>query len=68
VVPSGGAITFSGETDGTVHQYFVVEDIDKELFDMDMTLIQVTSADWGKALAGEYTATITYTAEVVVEE
>ena len=28
----------------------------------------VSIYDWGKALAGEYTATITYTAEVVVEQ
>lgn len=26
------------------------------------------SEDWGKGLAGQYTSTITFTAEVVVEE
>ena len=26
------------------------------------------SEDWGKALAGEYTSTVTFTAEVVVGE
>lgn len=30
--------------------------------------VVVESEDWGKALAGEYTATITFVAEVVVEE
>lgn len=30
--------------------------------------VEVESDAWGKALAGDYTATITYTAEVVVEE
>ena len=29
--------------------------------------IVITSTDWGKALAGDYTATITFTAEVVAE-
>ena len=29
---------------------------------------KASSEDWGKALAGEYTSTITFTAEVVVEE
>lgn len=31
----------------------------------DLLAIKVQSADWGKALAGDYTATITFTAEVV---
>lgn len=35
---------------------------------VDGMLLCVDSADWGKAMAGEYTATITFTAEVVVEE
>ena len=30
--------------------------------------VVVAYEDWGKALAGEYTATITFTAEVVVEQ
>lgn len=34
---------------------------------VDALLLCITSEDWGKALAGEYTATITFTTEVVVE-
>ncbi len=30
--------------------------------------VEILSADWGKALGGDYTSTITFTAEVVVEE
>ena len=31
----------------------------------ELLAVKVQSADWGKALAGDYTATITFTAEVV---
>ena len=34
---------------------------------VDALLLCITSEDWGKALAGEYTTTITFTTEVVVE-
>ena len=30
--------------------------------------LRVNSEDWGKALGGEYSATITFTCEVVVEQ
>lgn len=36
--------------------------------DMQGIELVIDSADWGKALAGDYTATITFTAAVVVEE
>ena len=29
------------------------------------TVVTISSTDWGKALAGDYSATITFTAEVV---
>ena len=32
---------------------------------VDELYLTVKSSDWGKALGGEYTATITFTAEVV---
>lgn len=63
-VPSGTALTFAGKRDGTVAQYCT----NGNSSDWgDITKITVASADWGKALAGEYTATITFAAEVVVE-
>lgn len=32
---------------------------------MVKTYVDISSTDWGKALAGNYSATITFTAEVV---
>lgn len=65
-VPSGNAITFKGLSDGTVREFipYTVDGADP----YDDTLVLIASEDWGKALAGEYSATITFTAEVVVEE
>ena len=33
----------------------------------DKTIVVVRKIDWGRALAGAYTSTITFTAEVVSE-
>ena len=74
-LPSGGILTFYGKSDTTVGEYA------KETFEfassgnshmrldvIDKITMHITSADWGKALGGEYTATITFTAEVVAEQ
>lgn len=66
-VASGSYITFAGRDDGTVSEYAEVDD-NNHTYDRNHTWVKVNSADWGKALAGTYTATITFTAEVVVEE
>lgn len=79
-VLSGSSITFYGKADTTVEETaketftFATtnasgttsthEDVDYA----DAFRVYVNSADWGMALAGEYTATITFTAEVVVEQ
>ena len=61
---SGDNILFNGYSDGTVSDprsadgANVVKNFD----------VVISSHDWGKALAGDYTTTITYTAEVVVEQ
>ena len=69
-VAAGDAITFLGKNNGTVTEYVTVT-VDAPNGDfthaLDQTMLKVLSSDWGKALAGEYTATITFTAEVVVE-
>lgn len=62
---SGKYIVFRGNTDGTVDEKSVspvstIEEYTK-------MRIQIKSSDWAKALGGEYSATITFTAEVVVE-
>ena len=72
-VASGNAITFYGKSDGTVYEYistkvegFIGSGYDDGSFVRNY-LISIASTDWGKALAGDYTATITFTAEVVAE-
>lgn len=78
-LPSGSKVTFYGKADTTVEETaketftFATtnasgttsthEDVDYA----DEFRVYINSSDWGKALAGEYTATITFTAEVVVE-
>lgn len=73
--PSGSYITFYGKSDSTVGEYakaifgFNNEGTGEDrLADIDTFKVNVLSADWGKALAGDYTATITFTCEVVVEQ
>jgi len=63
-VTSGKSVTFLGDDDGTVAEYVWYTSVQPEA---KQTIIEVKSEDWGKALAGEYTTTITFTAEVVVE-
>ena len=64
---SGGYITFEGQSDGTVKQYsqMYCGNVVIDYNDVDQLLLKMDSNDWGKALAGEYSATITFTAEVV---
>lgn len=62
-VNSGDDIIFDGKDDGSVNQYIPLNTIN--FAPAKNTLIKINSTDWGKALAGNYTATITFTAEVV---
>ena len=71
---NGGIMTFKGTSDGTAEEYAehtIVNYGGAMSREWDEPIMQIildtNSADWGKALAGEYTATITFTAEVVVE-
>ena len=72
---NGGVLTFKGTSSGEAEQYanHIIttyggatsqqrEEPIKEI------ILDVSSATWGKALGGVYTATITFTAEVVVEQ
>lgn len=59
---SGDFITFMGQNTGEVAEQAKVS-----ANDMDGLCFVADSEDWGKALAGEYTSTITFTAEVVAE-
>ena len=58
---SGSAVTFRGLSDGTVKLHASAANGNA----MSNVAIQITSENWGKALAGDYSATITFTAEVV---
>ena len=65
-VASGSSLTFYGDDTGALTESAQVHYNDK-YHNVESIILKTDSADWGKALAGEYTATITYTAEVVVE-
>lgn len=63
---SGDVIIFRGTTGGTVEEKTVIEYANDE-YTVGKIMFAATSEDWGKALAGEYSTTITFTAEVVAE-
>ena len=65
-INSGDAIVFTGLASGAVKEYVTSWNVNR-FYDLEQTFLLVNSEDWGKALAGEYIATITFTAEVVVE-
>lgn len=60
---SGKIMTFKGNVDGTVNE--------KTTFGSGVTMeslvVSIQSSDWGKALAGDYKSTITFTSEVVAK-
>lgn len=65
---SGGKMTFKGKTDGTVNELTEFSPIGGGgASPMKSLYVKITSRDWGKALAGDYKSTITFTSEVVVE-
>lgn len=66
-VNSGGFLTFRGQSSGAVDEEFDYFDT-ATVLDRNRLRIKAGSEDWGKALAGEYSSTITFTAEVVVSE
>ncbi len=69
-IPSGKFMTFKGKSDGKIEEYSTLRGkAGYYSYDLkfDDTMVSITSINWGKALAGDYTATITFTAEVVAE-
>lgn len=62
VISSGDALVFKGHSNGTV-----LPNKDNDGNNLNYLAVAVSSTDWSKALAGEYTATITFSAEVVAE-
>lgn len=66
-VPNNGIITFEGLEDGSVKEFYEKTFTSSPNAQLEKTLVKIESKAWGKALAGEYTSTITFTAEVVAE-
>jgi hypothetical protein len=75
-INSGDYITFHGDSSGAVgersnndgHEWQEFGKIVQGKRDAEAIGLKFSSADWGKALSGDYAATITFTAEVVVED
>ena len=60
------SIIFKGKDTGDISKFTEVRSkTGSQYYDADRTLVAIVSTDWGKALAGNYSATITFTAEVV---
>ncbi len=59
-------LTFRGNASSSVSNRAIFSTSGSEWTCQNM-YAKITSTDWGKALAGDYTATITFTAEVVAE-
>lgn len=68
-VASGEKLVFLGTANNDVNKFHRLDpDTNSVAFrECDETYVNVRSSDWGKALGGDYTATITFTSEVVVE-
>lgn len=60
---SGKVLPFKGQSNGEVKEQALYAN--KYISSME---IEVKSANWGKALGGDYSSLITFTAEVVVED
>ena len=58
-------MTFKGNNDGEVDEAQYTKTGAAVVWTLSNISTKITSANWGKALAGDYTATITFTAEVV---
>ena len=63
---SGSACTFLGLTDGSVREEARIG-LNSNFYGSQLN-VEINSNDWGKTLAGEYSSTITFTAEVVVSQ
>ena len=66
MITSGESVTFMGG-DNKVGEEALIENVGTTNYYMEGLLVRISSTDWGKALGGDYTATITFTSEVVVE-
>lgn len=63
-ITTGRKLTFKGRANGTVDEFVNVVSSNHSMKNM---FVSIQSKDWGKALAGDYKSTITFTSEVVAE-
>ena len=63
---SGKKMTFRGKADGTVDEKTKFSTGNTSGIIMESLMVSIQSRDWGKALAGDYKSTITFTSEIVV--
>lgn len=63
----GDKLTFRGRSNGEVEELAGFTASDNASCTMRNLIVQIASKDWGKALAGDYKSTITFTSEVVAE-
>lgn len=67
-ISSGSKMTFEGKSDGTVNELTkFIYSRTGEAYYMSNLVVSISSTNWGKALAGDYKSTITFTAEVVAK-
>lgn len=68
IIASGDKMTFKGKSDGTVNELTeYIYSHTGEAFYMSKLVVSIISTAWGKALAGDYKSTITFTSEVVAK-
>lgn len=68
---SGSTFTFAGKVDGSIAEKELITSYTGSSMKyeyLNAVGIYVSSENWGKALAGNYTASITFTAKVVAEQ
>lgn len=61
---TGRKLTFKGRANGTVDE---LAGVGASNYSMKNMFVSIQSKDWGKALAGDYKSTITFTSEIVAE-
>lgn len=67
-INSGDTLNFDGKSDGTVNEKaFLAYHAEGVTSRAERLMVTISSTDWGKALGGDYSSTITFTAEVVSE-
>lgn len=66
---ANGSCTFPGKSDGSVYERADIKSSGSTTYSEAVSLqVSITADSWGKALAGDYSSTITFTSEVVLAD